>query len=130
MNVNENVNVLFEKFENFIKNNTIVGQEIKVGDVSIIPMANISFGLGAGGGSESNSTEGAGSGMFAKATPSALLVVNGSDVNLIPIRKGSSFDSLLENVPALVEKLTEQSKSKTKDKKDEKVEESKEEVAE
>lgn len=113
MNVNENVNVLFERFENFIKNNTIIGQEIKVGQVTIIPMASISFGLGAGGGAgESNSGQGSGSGMFAKATPTALLVVNGTEVNLIPIRKGSSFDSLLESVPSLVEKLTEQSQKK------------------
>jgi uncharacterized spore protein YtfJ len=109
MNINENVNVLFERFESFIKNHTIVGQEIKIGDVTIIPMASISFGLGAGGGGgkdgSGNDGEGGGSGMFAKATPTALLVVNNGDVSLVPIRKGSSFEGLLESVPALVEKI-------------------------
>lgn len=109
MNINENVNVLFEKFESFIKSQTIIGQEIKVGDVTIIPMASISFGLGAGGGTGKDANgqggDGGGSGMFAKATPTALLVINNGDVNLVPIRKGSSFEGLLESVPALVEKL-------------------------
>ncbi len=106
MSINENINVLFDRFESFIKNETIVGQEIKVGEVTIIPMANISFGLGAGSGGGSGIEEGGGTGMFARATPTALLVVQGSDVNLIPIRKGSSFDGLLESVPGLIEKLS------------------------
>lgn len=106
MSINENINVLFDRFESFIKNETIVGQEIKVGEVTIIPMANISFGLGAGSGGEYGKEEGGGTGMFARATPTALLVVQGGDVNLIPIRKGSSFDGLLESVPGLIEKLS------------------------
>lgn len=109
MNIQENVNVLFERFEAFIQNKTIVGQEIKIGDVTIIPMASISFGLGVGGGtgkdSDGSGGDGGGSGLFAKATPTALLVINGDDVNMVPIRKGSSFEGLLESVPALVEKL-------------------------
>jgi uncharacterized spore protein YtfJ len=105
MNVLENLNVLFERFEKFIQNKTIIGQEIKVGNVTIIPMASISFGLGVGGGGDNNGSDGGGSGMFAKATPTALLVINGDDVNLVPIRKGSSFEGLLESVPALVDKL-------------------------
>lgn len=108
MNINENINVLFEKFESFIKNQTIIGQEIKIGNVSIIPIASISFGLGAGGGvtkGSNDDADGGGSGMFAKATPTALLVITGDDVNLVPVRKGSSFEGLLDSVPALVEKL-------------------------
>lgn len=106
MNINENVNVLFEKFEQFIKSQTIVGQEIKIGNVTIIPLASISFSIGAGGGGgKSNEGSGGGSGICAKATPTALLVVNGDDVNLVPIRKGSSFESLIEAVPALIDKI-------------------------
>jgi len=109
MNIQENVNALFEKFEQFVKSQTIVGQEIKVGNVTIIPLASISFGLGAGGGSGKDESghggDGGGSGIAAKATPTALLVVNGDDVNLVPIRKGSSFETLLDAVPALVDKL-------------------------
>jgi len=117
--IKENIDVLFERFESFIKNQTIVGQEIKVGDVTIIPLANITFGMGTGGsqGTSDKPNEG-GAGMFAKAAPTGLLVINGSDVNLVPIRKGSSFDNLLESVPALVEKLAAQAS-----KKEEKVEE-------
>ncbi len=106
MNINENVNVLFERFEQFIKSQTIVGQEIKIGNVTIIPLANISFGIGAGGGTgKETEGSGGGSGICAKATPTALLVVNGDDVNLVPIRKGSSFESLIDSVPALIDKL-------------------------
>lgn len=116
MNMKDNINVLFERFESFVKNETIVGQEIKVGEVTIIPMANISFGLGAGGGGEAGKDEGGGTGMFARATPTALLIIKNGDVSLIPIRKGSSFDGLLESVPGLIEKLSEKSEDKDKNK--------------
>lgn len=109
MNINENIDVLFEKFEAFIKSQTIVGQEIKIGDVTIIPLASISFSLGSGGGSGSDNKgdggEGGGAGIAAKATPTALLVINGENVNMMPIRKGNSFESLLESIPSLVEKI-------------------------
>lgn len=109
MNIQENINVLFERFEAFIQNKTIIGQEIKIGEITIIPMASISFGLGVGGGtgkdSDGSGGDGGGSGLFAKAVPTALLVIQNNEVNLVPIRKGSSFEGLLESVPALVDKL-------------------------
>ncbi len=109
MSTKENMNVLFEKFEKFIKSQTIIGQEIKIGEVTIIPIASVTLAIGGGGGNES---AGDGAGIAAKATPTALLVVTGSDVKLIPIRKGSSFESLLENVPNLIEKIAEKSNEK------------------
>ena len=113
MNIQENINVLFEKFEQFVKAQTIVGQEIKVGNITIIPLASISFALGAGGGEEPG--DGGGSGICSKATPTALLVVNGDDVNLVPIRKGSSFESLIEAVPALIDKIKDMKTDETKE---------------
>lgn len=118
MKTTENLEVMFDRFESFIKNETIVGKEIKIGDVSIIPLASISFGLGTGAGGNPTEGEAGGSGIFAKATPTAILVVNGAETNLIPIRKGSSFDSLLQSVPALVEKLSDQMGKKKDEKKE------------
>ena len=113
MSIKENVNVLFERFEQFIKAETIVGQEIKIGNVTIIPLASITFGFGAGtGDGKGNEPSGGGLGFSAKATPTALLVVTGDDVNLVPIRKGSSFESLIEAVPALIDKLKDMNDNK------------------
>ncbi len=106
MSTKENINTLFEKFENFIKSQTITGEEIKLGNVTIIPFSNISFSMGGGGANEKNEKGGDGLGMAAKATPTSILVVNSNDVKLIPIRKGSSFDTILEMVPSLVDKLS------------------------
>ncbi len=112
MSAKENMNVLFEKFEKFIKSQTIIGQEITIGDVTIIPIASITLAIGAGGSNGDNKDSGDGAGIAAKATPTALLVVNGSDVKLLPIRKGSSFESLLESVPNLIEKISEKATEK------------------
>lgn len=114
MNIKENIDVLFEKFENFIKSETVIGSEIKIGDITIIPLSSISFTLGAGGGSGKDKNgsggDGGGSGIAAKASPTALLVVNNGDIKIMPIKKGNSFESLLEAVPNLIDKIKENSK--------------------
>ncbi len=116
MSTKENINVLFEKFESFIKSQTIIGEKIQLGDTIIIPLSNITFALG-GGGQDKQSDSLA---IAAKATPASILVVKGTDVKLMPIKKGSAFDSLLENIPNLIDKLetleskTDKKKSKEK----------------
>ncbi len=89
-----------------------IGKEIKIGEITIIPIASISLALGGGGAHDNNLEGGNGAGIAAKATPTSLLVVNGADVKLLPIRKGSSFESLLESVPNLIEKISEKSSKK------------------
>lgn len=119
MRTNEDLNILFDKFENFIKSETIIGKEIKIGDVTIIPLASISFGLCSGGGNggdnSGNNGGGSGSAIAAKATPTALLIINGDNVNIISIKKGNSFESLLESIPNLIDKLKNTTDKKNTD---------------
>lgn len=131
MRTNEDLNILFDKFENFIKSETIIGKEIKIGDVTIIPLASISFGLCSGGGNggdnSGNNGGGSGSAIAAKATPTALLIINGDNVNIISIKKGNSFESLLESIPNLIDKLKNTTDKKNTDNFEEDSEEDSEE---
>ncbi len=102
MSTKENMSILFDKFESFIKSQTIVGKEIKIGEVSILPLSDVSFIIGGGGGEDNDE----GIGIAAKATPTSLLIVNSCEVKLLPIRKGSSFDAIIESVPNLIDKLS------------------------
>jgi uncharacterized spore protein YtfJ len=109
VNVTENINALFEKLESFIKSKTVIGEPIQVGDATLIPVVNVSFGLGAGGGdgtdSKGDSGTGGGSGIGAKVSPTALVVIKGDKIDILPIKKSSSVEKLLDMVPGIVEKL-------------------------
>lgn len=115
-NCNENLNVIFEKLENFLKTETVVGEPLKIDDTTIIPFINITFGLGSGGGSgadqNGNGGDGGGSGVGARVAPTAILVIKDGKVELLPIKKCGGLDKLLDMVPGIVEKVTDKKEEK------------------
>ena len=107
-NISENINNIFEKLESFLKTKTVVGEPMKIGDVTIVPFIDISFGLGTGGGSgieeKGNQGSGGGAGSGGKISPTAILVIKGDQVELLPIKKAGGLDKLIEMVPYIIEK--------------------------
>ena len=107
-NISENINNIFEKLESFLKTKTVVGEPMKIGDVTIVPFIDISFGLGTGGGSgieeKGNQGSGGGAGSGGKISPTAILVIKGDQVELLPIKKAGRLDKLIEMVPYIIEK--------------------------
>ncbi len=106
--ISENINNIFEKLENFIKTKTVVGEPLTVGETTLIPFIDISFGLGTGGGGgtdeKGSQGTGGGAGTGARMAPSAVLVIKGDQVQLLPIKKAGSLEKLIEMVPDLVAK--------------------------
>lgn len=108
--VNENINLLFEKLESFLKTKTVVGEPIKISEnTTIIPFVNISFGLGSGGGDgvdeRGSKGIGGGAGTGGRIAPTAVLVVTGDKYELLPIHKSGGLDKLVEMVPEVLDKL-------------------------
>ncbi|WP_425806802.1 GerW family sporulation protein [Desulfitobacterium sp. Sab5] len=105
----ENINSLFEKLESFLQSKTVVGQPLNVGETTIIPFIDISFGLGTGGGGGTDEKgiggTGGGAGTGAKISASAILVIKGDQVELLPIKKAGGLEKLIDMVPELVEKV-------------------------
>lgn len=118
----ENLAVLFEKFEQFLTSKTVVGEPIKMGEITLIPIISMTFGLGVGGGdgadNSGNKGYGSGSGVGAKVSPIAVLVVKGDTIETIQLKKTGGFERLVEMVPDLVEKVKDccDKKEKTEEK--------------
>lgn len=109
MGPTENVlNSMFEKLEKFIKTETVVGEPIQLGNVTLIPLVSVSFGVGAGGGvgkDEKGDGTGSGGGLGAKIQPTAILVLKNDEVSLIPLNNKGSMDKLFEMVPEIIDKI-------------------------
>ena len=107
--VSENISMLFEKLESFIKTKTVVGEPLKVGETTIIPFIDISFGLGTGGGvgtdDKGSKGNGGGAGTGARIAPLAVLVIKGDQVELLPVKKAGNLQKLIDMVPDIVEKV-------------------------
>ena len=109
-NVKENLEVLFEKFKNMIKVETVVGEAVQIGDTTLVPFVDVAFGFGTGTNhcTANKSQESGGGGGGAKMEPSAILVIKGDRIELFNIKGNpysSSFDRLIGLVPDLVSKL-------------------------
>lgn len=115
-NVSESINNIFDKLENFLKTKTVVGEPMQIGDVTIVPFIDISFGLGTGGGSgveeKGNQGSGGGAGSGGKISPTAILVIKGDKIELLPIKKAGGLDKLIDMVPDIVAKANEHHNNK------------------
>lgn len=105
----ESFDSLFGNLEKFIKTETVVGQPIVVGEVTLVPIISVMFGCGTGGGTGSDNKgmtgNGAGGGGGARITPNAILVIKKDEVTMLPIKGKNNLDNLINMVPDIVSKI-------------------------
>lgn len=106
----ENLEMIFSNLEDIIKAKTVIGEPVSVNDdITLVPVVNVAFGIGAGGGEDGNGEYagrgvlGAGTGV--KLTPSAVIVIKGDQVSMLPIVMKGGLDQVVELLPELLNKL-------------------------
>ncbi|MCI5621500.1 MAG: GerW family sporulation protein [Lachnospiraceae bacterium] len=104
------VESLFKGMDSFITTKTVVGDAVHIGDTIILPLVDVSFGVGAGAFIQDKKNNGAG-GMGGKITPSAVLVIQNGTTKLVNIKNQDSVTKILDMVPDFVDKFA--SKGKT-----------------
>lgn len=107
------VEALLQGMDTVLSTKTVVGQATQVGDTIILPLVDVSFGVGAGAGAngEKRSSSGAG-GLGGKMTPSAVIVIKDGYTKLVNIKNQDAVTKVLDMIPDLVDKFT---KPKSKD---------------
>lgn len=107
--VKENLEALFDKLENFLKSETVIGQPIVIGETTLVPIVSVTFGCGTGGGygkdPKGNDGTGSGIGSAAKIIPNAILVIKNDRVTMLPVKDKSNLDYLVNMVPEIMEKI-------------------------
>lgn len=106
---NENLETMFSKLDNFVSSKTVVGEPIEMNGVTIIPLVDVSFGMGTGSSDsrqEKNGKSSGAGGMGAKITPSAVMVIANGSVQLINVKDNNSVNKLIDMVPGIVNKLS------------------------
>lgn len=108
-NLNATVESLFKGMENFITSKTVVGEAITLPDNTIIlPLVDVSFGVGAGANNGASSNNGGG-GMGGKMSPSAVLVVKDGIPKLVNIKEQDGLTKVLDMVPDFIQRFTNKS---------------------
>ena len=114
--LNDLMGSTMERLRSMVDVNTVVGEPILVGEVTIIPVSIVSVGFASGGSDfasknqrpEQDNSFGGGSGAGLKITPIGFLIVRGENVKLLPVMPppGGAIDRAVDMVPDLVDKVT------------------------
>ena len=110
--VKENMQELFSKVEEFVSTKTVVGEPVHIGDVILIPLVDVSFGMGTAivanteeGADKKGIRDGGGGALGAKMTPSAVVVISGGTVQLVNIKNQESVNKVLDMIPGILSKF-------------------------
>ena len=103
-NFKDTVNSLFKGLDTFISAKTVVGEAVHVGDTIILPLVDVTFGVGAGA-FEGDKKSNGGGGMTGKMTPSAVLVIQNGTTKLVSIKNQDGLTKILDMVPDFVDRF-------------------------
>ena len=104
-NFNSVMTSLLKGVDSVLSTKTVVGEPINVGDTILVPLVDVSFGLGAGAGNQDKKSSGGG-GVGGKMSPSAILVIQNGKTKLVNIKQQDTVTKILDMVPDLVDKFT------------------------
>ena len=96
---------LFKGMDSFITTKTVVGEAVHIGDTIILPLVDVTFGVGAGAFSSEHKNNGGG-GMGGKVMPSAVLVISNGTTKLVNVKNQDGITKVLDMVPDFVNKFT------------------------
>ena len=96
------VESLLKGMDTVLSTKTVVGEATKIGDTIILPLVDVTFGVGA----EKKSASGAG-GLGGKMTPSAVLVIKNGSTKLVNIKNQDTVTKILDMIPDIVDKFTQ-----------------------
>lgn len=102
------VESLFRGVDGMISSKTVVGDAIHIGDTIILPLVDVSFGLGAGAFCSDKKDQGGGA-IGGKMTPCAVLVIQNGKTKLVNIKNQDTITKILDMVPDVVDKFTKDS---------------------
>ena len=104
-NFSEVVSSLLSGVDNCLSTKTVVGQATQIGDTIILPLVDVTFGVGAGAAAGEQKNSGFG-GITGKMSPSAVLVIKNGQTKLVNVRNQDAVTKIIDMIPDLVDKFT------------------------
>ena len=99
------VESLLKGMDTVLSTKTVVGEATQIGDTIILPLVDVTFGVGAGAGADEKKNN-AGGGLGGKMTPSEVLVIKDGYTKLVNVKNQDTMTKILDMVPDIVDKFT------------------------
>ena len=119
--VNKIMENTLQKMREMVDVSTIIGEPMKTGDTTLIPVSKVSYGFTSGGtdlpSKQNAELFGGGGGGGITISPVAFIVIQGEKVRMMQINNyTSSADRAIAMIPELVDQLSQLLKAKDSDK--------------
>ena len=96
---------LFRGMDGVVSSKTVVWEAIHINGTIILPLVDVSFGIGAGAFSGEKKEKGMG-GIGGKMSPSAVIVIQDGKTKLVNIKNQDTVTKILDLVPDVVDRFT------------------------
>lgn len=108
------VRSLMYGLDSFISAKTVLGEPITIGDTIVLPLVDVSFGVGAGAfGANTKNTDGnSGGGLHGKMSPTAVLVIKDGIARVVNVKDQDMITKVMGMAPDVVDKVSSFVKSK------------------
>jgi uncharacterized spore protein YtfJ len=109
MNLTDVIKTAMDQIQYIAKTETVIGEPMHAGNVTLIPVSKISVGFAAGGaGNENKAGSGAGTGGGINITPMAFITIVGDKVQVHPVSKSDpGLGKILALAPDLIKKVAQ-----------------------
>ncbi len=115
-NYKEVISSLISGMEKVMSSKTVVGQPMNVGDTTIIPLVDVSFGVAAGASANNTKDTNSGmGGMGGKMSPTAILVIHEGNTRIISVKNQDVLTKVLDMLPEVVNKITKPKEGEVSD---------------
>ena len=114
-NITSVMEALVKGAESVFTTKTVVGEATKIDDTIIIPLVDVSFGIGAGascGAAKDSRKNGGMGGMSGKMSPSAVLLIKNGQTRLVNIKNQDTMTKILDMVPDVIDRFKSPSEDK------------------
>lgn len=109
-NIKTVMDTTMDKLRTMVDADTIIGTPIVVGNITLLPVSRVSFGLATGGSDfPSKSGQelfGGGGGAGVTVNPVAFICINGDNVHMMPVySEMNTIDKAINMAPELIDKV-------------------------
>lgn len=117
-NIESIMNVTLDNLKAMVDADTIIGTPVTVGEVTLVPISKVSFGLATGGSDIPSKTPstlfGGGGGAGVTVTPIAFISICGTNVKMLQVNADiTPVNKLIDEAPELIGKVKEFFNKKT-----------------
>ncbi len=119
-NIKSIMDTTMDKLRTMVDADVITGTPINVGELTLIPVSKVAFGLATGGSDfpskTGNQLFGGGGGAGVTVSPIAFMVIKGDDVKMLPVyNELTTVEKVVSMAPEIIDKAKELFPKKEKD---------------